>query len=91
MTTNEQAEKSADSGENQRQRVTTIGRRVLEGLGEPADLHRIDVRLLWADHYRVNVLLGTDVTSLRVQHSYFVVADSQGNIVTATPDITRSY
>jgi len=32
-----------------------------------------------------------DAASVRVAHSYFLVADSNGNIVTSTPKITRHY
>ena len=68
-----------------------IGAQVLHTLGQPGDLHRVQVRPLWGDHYRVNVLVGVDSVSAKVAHSYFLVADGDGNIVAATPEITRQY
>jgi hypothetical protein len=47
--------------------------------------------VLWKDHYRVNVLVGMDVASAKVAHSYFVIGDSDGNILTSAPQITRKY
>ena len=60
-------------------------------LGEPAGLHNVQVRLLWEDHYRVNVLVGEDTGQARVAHSYFLVVDPAGAVLTSTPTITRQY
>ena len=68
-----------------------IGERVLGLLGEPGGLHRVQVRALWEGHYRVNVLVGPDVASTKVAHSYFLVADPEGAILACTPEITRRY
>jgi hypothetical protein len=68
-----------------------IGEQVMHTLGEPADLRGVQVRPLWDGHYRVNVLVGLDAASARVAHSYFLVADSDGNIVASTPEITGRY
>jgi hypothetical protein len=68
-----------------------IGQHVLDMLGRPPDLHRLQVRPLWADCYRVNVLVGADATCAKVEHSYFVVADGAGNITASTPRITKQY
>jgi hypothetical protein len=37
----------------------------------------------------VNILVGLDAASVKVAHSYFLVADSDGNILASTPKITR--
>jgi hypothetical protein len=37
------------------------------------------------------VLVGVDAASVRVAHSYFVVTDSDENILPATPKITKEY
>jgi hypothetical protein len=66
-------------------------RQQMSTLGQPADLHGAQVRLLWKDHYRVNVLVGADAVSAKVAHSYFLVADGDGNIIASTPKITREY
>jgi hypothetical protein len=68
-----------------------IGGQVMRALGQPGDLHRVEVRPLREDHYRVNVLVGPDAASVRVAHSYFLVTDGEGTILAATPAITRRY
>jgi hypothetical protein len=68
-----------------------IGDQVLRALGQPSDLNRVQIRRLWKDRYRINVLVGEDVVSARVAHSYFVVADGDGNIITSNPKITQKY
>jgi hypothetical protein len=81
-------------GEEKRQREqrgARIGKRVLDTLGQPGDLYRVQVRPLWGDCYRVNVLVGADATSTRVAHSYFLQVDGGGNVVAATPPITKRY
>jgi hypothetical protein len=69
----------------------TIADNVIQALGKPGDLYQIQVKSLWTDHYRVNVLVGADASSARVAHSYFLAADSKGGIVTSTPKIAREY
>jgi hypothetical protein len=44
---------------------------------------------LWEAHYRVNVFIGADAVSARLAHSYFLETDEAGNILTATPKLTR--
>ena len=79
--------------ENQarQQRKSVIGKQVIHTLGQPGQLHGVQVRHLWEDHYRVNILVGLDAASAKVAHSYFLVADNDGNIVASTPKITRQY
>jgi hypothetical protein len=64
---------------------------VITSLGRPPELYRVAVMPLWGNRYRVNVLVGADPTSVRIAHSYFVEAGAAGNILTATPRITRLY
>jgi hypothetical protein len=73
------------------QLTAAIGRHVMHALGQPGDLQAVHVRRLWDDHYRVNVLVGADVMSTTIAHSYFLVADGDGNVSGATPAITRRY
>jgi hypothetical protein len=71
--------------------VAAISAHVLAGLGRPANMHRVVVRRLWKHHYRVNVLVGPDVMSTTIAHSYFLETDDDGNVSGATPAITRRY
>jgi hypothetical protein len=68
-----------------------IGEHVLQALGRPDRLHAVQVRPLWEGRYRVNVLVGADATAATIAHSYFLVADDDGNVLASTPDITRQY
>jgi hypothetical protein len=60
-------------------------------LGAPGDLLTVQVRPLWANHYRVNVFVGVDVVTAKVAHSYFLTADANGNITESTPKINKQY
>ncbi len=73
------------------QRDAVIGKHVLHTLGQPSDLQSVQVRHLWGNHYRVNVFAGANVASAKVTHSYFLVADNDGNVVASAPKITRRY
>lgn len=68
-----------------------IGLQVLQSLGEPDHLHSVNVRRLWDQHYRVNVYVGRDGCTITVAHSYFLVADAEGRIMSSDPIITRTY
>jgi hypothetical protein len=92
MPTKQQEQQPADQEkQHPPKRAAVIGKHVMHALGEPRDLHRVQVRPLWEDHYRVNVLVGLDAASAKVAHSYFLVADTNGNIIASTPKITRLY
>ena len=82
---------SALEKEQRQQLAAVIGNRVIHSLGQPGDLHMVQVRHLWEDRYRVNVLVGPETVSAKVLHSYFLVADLDGNIIESTPKITRQY
>ena len=82
---------SALEKEQRQQLAAVIGNRVIHSLGQPGDLHLVQVRHLWENHYRVNVLVGPETVSAKVLHSYFLVADLDGNIIESTPKITRQY
>ena len=66
-----------------------IRERLLERLGEPSDLLRVQVKPLWGSFFRANVFVGRGFT-VRMAHSFFLdVAD--GEIVAARPAINRLY
>src|SRR5262249_57241984 len=91
--TAEQKEKqpAASAKQESRRREVAIGDRVLDALGRPPLLHRVQVRGLSGDCYRVNVFVGPDAGSAKLAHSYFVKADGDGNITASSPEITRQY
>ena len=93
MAAQQQEEQSRANRDKQvRQQLDMIvGEQVMHNLGQPGDLHSIQVRKLWDDHYRVNVYVGNDAVTAKVAHSFFLVTDSNGNITTSTPTITRHY
>ena len=49
------------------------------------------MRLVWQDHYRVNVFVGVEAASAKIAHSYFLVVNGEGTIIASTPKITRQY
>jgi len=71
--------------------ATVIGKNVIRALGQPANLIRVQVRTLWGDYVRANVLVGPDTSSVKIAHSYFLSVDEGGNIVSAVPEIERKY
>ncbi len=92
MPTQQQANQHTDRETQERQqRNASIGKHVIHTLGQPEGLHRVQVRQLWEDHYRVNVLVGVDAASAKIAHSYFLVADGNGNILASTPQIKKRY
>lgn len=68
----------------------SIARQVMSTLGAPAEFLRVKVRVLWPDHYRVNILTGTSDAFAKVAHSYFLVA-RDGVIVDSNPTLRREY
>jgi hypothetical protein len=92
MATAQQREQDRDRerGDQQRRHAAIRGQ-VIRILGTPGDLHDVQVRQLWGDNYRVNILIGDDAASVRVAHSYFLVVDVAGKILACTPEITRRY
>ena len=84
--------KHTDQKQQDCQRLrAAAGKHVIHFLGQPGDLYKVQVRPLWEDRYRVNVLVGADAVSAKVAHSYFLVIDRDGNVVKSTPKITRQY
>jgi hypothetical protein len=81
-----------DVGSHRRETLSArVGEQVLHALGEPGDLLKVQARPLWEGTYRVNVFVGANAACARVAHSYFVVADGDGNVLQANPAINRCY
>jgi hypothetical protein len=92
MATQQQDKQQVERDESVRQHLlSVIGEQVMHTLGQPGDLHRVQVRKLWDDRYRVNIFVGMDAGSAKVAHSYFLVADGAGKISASVPKITKQY
>jgi len=66
---------------------------ILEELGEPGNLLRIEAKPLWDDYFRVNVYTRTDVglnaKEVAVSDSFFVFKSEAGFL--SNPPIVRKY
>ncbi|HEX3314792.1 MAG TPA: hypothetical protein VHR72_07880 [Gemmataceae bacterium] len=51
---------------------------------------RIQVHLLWENHYRVNVLVGDAALSVTIAKSYFLTVDGAGKIVACSPALVAA-
>jgi hypothetical protein len=92
MATTQQEERPTDLQKQERQQMRSlIGKKVLDTLGQPANLLRVQVQTLWGDYFRVNVLVGPDMASFKIAHSFFVLADAGGNILCSTPKLAKGY
>ena len=68
-----------------------IREQVIHALGTPFNLRSVQVRKVWDDHYRVNVLVNVGAGTVRVANSYFLVIDGEGCLTAVTPKIVKSY
>ena len=68
-----------------------IAKQVVQSLGSPADLLKVQVRPLGRDCYRVNVFVGKYGANARIADSFFLTADDEGKILTSSPEIARLY
>ena len=90
MTAKQQEKQQRDQDQHERQqRQAALGKLVLDTLGAPRDLHRVQVRWLWENFYRVNIYVAADGASAAIAHSFFVEVDPNGKIAAATPDIGK--
>ncbi len=90
MPIKEQVKQEAEQAkQTHEQRSRVISNQLMQALGRPTTLYRVQVRHLWNNHYRANVFVGATVAVARIAHSYFLMADEEGNIVTSIPDILR--
>src|SRR5947209_1257276 len=68
-----------------------VGDYVIRNLGRPSNLVAVQIRRLWEDHYRVNILVGENAASVTIPHSYFLVMGSDGSCLSSNPAIKREY
>jgi hypothetical protein len=92
MTTKQKREQPEDLDRRGNEtRDMLIGKKVMDALGEPEGLLRIQVRHLWDSCFRVNVFVGTDIVSARIANSHFLKVDDDGTIIASTPRMKKQY
>ena len=69
---------------------SVIRNQVLRTLGEPGGAGRVQVRPLWGNYYRVNVIVGADLSCVKIASSYFLETDGEGNVIESSPELTRT-
>jgi len=90
MPTTQQREQDRDLEQHKSETLQAlIEEQVIHRLGNPIGLRNVQVRRLWENRYRVNVLVGESAVSAKIANSYFVKADSEGNIVDSDPEMTK--
>ena len=87
--TAQQAEQLKDTEQQREALNALVGKQIIQIIGVPDGLHKVQVRRLWDNHYRVNIFLGPDAASVKIANSYFLQADNEGNILTSTPTIVK--
>jgi len=84
-------EKESRKTEDDREQIVVV--QVLDQLGSPKDLFRVDAKPLWDDHFRVNVFraLQTErsVRNVAVTDSFFVTLTGDG--IVSRPPIEPKY
>lgn len=91
MTSASKDKPASDQKLKRSQQHDAIGKKLMLALGQPADFYAVQIRHLWEDSFRVNVLTGKDASCVKIVNSYFLTASSDGQIVTSTPKITKQY
>lgn len=70
--------------------LSKIRSQVVGTLGEQDCFQHIQVRRLWENRYRVNVLAGSSSLCVEILHSFFVISDDEGTILTSLPEMSGS-
>jgi hypothetical protein len=85
MATAGSEEKHAERAKQQQQRAEAVARLVRRALGGPDGSLTVQVRPLWDNHYRVNVLAGEGPSSFTIARSYFLEVDGEGKLLASAP------
>jgi hypothetical protein len=90
MPTKQQREQDRDLEQHRNETLQAlVEEQVIHRLGKQVGLRNVQVRRLWENRYRVNVLVGGNAVTAKIANSYFVKADSDGNIVDSDPEMTK--
>lgn len=68
---------------------TTIRDLVLENIGRPDDLARVDVFQLYDNHYRVNVYREVRTAQIKMFESFYIVMTPDG--IVSSPPMRKRY
>ena len=68
---------------------TLIRSHVLRALGGPGGEGRVQVRPLWDEYYRVNIVVEVGPGCFTIARSYFLRTDGAGNVLESTPKLTK--
>jgi hypothetical protein len=63
---------------------------VLGVLGRPDRFLDIQVHHLWDNHFRVNVIVGSDLAACIIAQSFFLVFDDAGDMLSSTPTLAAA-
>lgn len=70
-----------------------VARWVLQQLGQPGDLLKVEVKKLWGQNFRVNVFTATEtqraLPTIQIPDSFFVTVCDDGYV--SRPGIERKY
>jgi hypothetical protein len=92
MLTAQKRDPHQDEEQHEGERLNAfIGEQVIRALGKPVDLFKMQVRRLWDNCHRANVLVGKDASAVTVANSYFLRVDGDGIIVESNPKIKSQY
>ena len=91
MTKQQQSERRGEEASSVERAVVRIRQHVLETLGTPPGWHMVQVRPLWADCFRVNVLVGESITNFTIVHSFFLKADGEGDVLESSPRMVKRF
>jgi hypothetical protein len=90
MPTKQQREQDRDLEQHKTEALRSlVEEQAIHRLGKPVGLRNMQVRRLWENRYRVNVIVGENAVSAKIAKSYFVKSDSDGNIVDSNPAMTK--
>lgn len=71
--------------------LVEIGSQMIDALGVPDHFQRVEVRLLWDNRYRANILVGSRRLSVEIRHIFFVIINGEGIIQDSLPKMERLY
>lgn len=78
-----------DAAEPVDSRAALVAAAVVQALGAPPNLLRVQARPLWGDRYRVNVFVGESNAQATLAGSYFVRANAAGEVIESDPPLTK--